>query len=348
MKSETGLRDVSIVIVTYKGDDVLERCLASLRETCGGEAQVVVVDNSPAEDGEENTTARLVAEHPRAIYVASPGNLGFAGGNNLAMPYCTGRWVLLLNNDTIVHSRRSIEDMVEFLERHPECGVVQGSIVLPRFGERIAGGCGSFLTPFGFQYARAFGVPLDRPGLEKPTRCFSVMGAFMMFPRFLAGEQCNGGVGFLFYDHFRSYYEESDFCHRVWLAGYEVWYLPTKPIEHLCGYTSNKFDRTEIMRQYIRNSFYSLGVNLGFWGRVTIIPLYAVVMSVHALVHLLRGNVKVFNSDISIFSELLTLRGEISRDRRRIIRKITDATLFRRVIRIPPLSYFVSAVKSNI
>ena len=156
---------------------MLADCLASLKATCGTEPQIVVVDNSPSE-----ATRELVGRFANAEYVESPGNPGFAGGNNRAVPFCRREYILLLNNDTVVKSRRSIETLVEFLDSHPDCGVAQGSIVLPN-ANGLAGGCGSFLTPFGFQYARGFGVPLDTPGVNVPVCCFSVIGAFMMFPR---------------------------------------------------------------------------------------------------------------------------------------------------------------------
>lgn len=330
--------DVSIVIVTYKGDEVLSVCLASLAATCGNDPQIVVVDNSPSE-----ATKRIVAAYPNAVYVDSPGNPGFAGGNNIAMPYCDRKYVLLLNNDTVVKSRKSIEDLVEFMELYPECGVAQGSIVLPN-ADGKAGGCGSFLTPLGFQYTRGFGVPLESMEVNVPIRCFSAMGAFMMFPRGLISSD---GAGFLFYDHFKSYYEESDFCHRVWLAGREVWYVPTDPIEHLCGFTAGKFKRTDIMRQYIRNSFFSLNVNLGFFARLLILPAYYCVMLVHSFVHLSRGDSETFKANISIFREIFGLRNEMRSARKSINRKVSDWWIFRRTLRLPPLSYLFRAVRSN-
>lgn len=332
------LTEVSIVIVTYKGDEVLSGCLASLALTCGTELQIVVVDNSPSE-----STKRIVAAYPNAVYLDSPGNPGFAGGNNIAMPYCDRKYVLLLNNDTVVKSRKSIEDLVEFMESHPECGVAQGSIVLPN-ANGAAGGCGSYLTPLGFQYARGFGVPPDTPGLEKRVRCFTITGAFMIFPRKLLEA---GLVGFLFHDHFKSYYEEVDFCHRVWLVGKEVWYVPTDPIEHLCGFTAGKFKRTEIMRQYIRNSFFSLNVNLGFFARLLILPAYYCVMLVHSFVHLLRGDSETFKANISIFREIFGLRNEMRSARKSINRKVSDWWILRRTLRFPPLSYLFRAIRSN-
>jgi len=330
------LNRVSIIIVTYKGDEVLTECLASLKTTCGDEPQIVVVDNSPSE-----TTREIVSAYPNAAYVPSPGNPGFAGGNNRGLPFCNRDYILLLNNDTIVKSRQSIERLVEFLERHPLCGVVQGSIILPR-ANGAAGGCGSFLTPFGFQYARGFGIPLETPGVNVPTKCFSIIGAFMMFPRSILDK-----TGFLFYDAFQSYYEESDFCHRAWLAGYEVWYVPTPPIEHLCGYTAGMFARTDIMRQHLRNSFFSLKVNLGFASRLAIVSFYRFVIFVHAVAHLLRGDAKTFKADLGMLGDVFRLRKEISMARRNVRRSVSDLKIFRQVLRFPSLSYLGRAVRGN-
>ena len=246
----------------------------------------------------------------------------------------------------IVRARSSIEILVDHIESHPECGVVQGSIILPN-ANGLAGGCGSFLTPFGFQYARGFAVPLETPGVNVSTRCFSAMGAFMMFPREIISRK-GTGVGFLFYDHFKSYYEESDFCHRVWLSGKEVWYVPTEPIEHLCGYTAGKFKRVEIMRQYLRNSFFSLRVNLGLFARMTILPIYYCVMLVHALVHFVRKDKATFDVDMEIFKDIFRMRKEVCEARKRLTRCVSDWRMFRRILRLPPISYLTRTVALNI
>ena len=154
----------------------------------------------------------------------------------------------------------------------------------------------------------------------------------MMFARELVSECC----GFLFYDHFKSYYEESDFCHRAWLAGKEVWYVSTEPIEHLCGFTASKFNRAEIMRQYIRNSFFSLSVNLGALARYLIVPAYSCVMIVHSLVHLVRGDLITCKTNLFVFREIYKLKKEIRKARAKINRARTDWWVLSRVLRLPP------------
>lgn len=337
------LHEISIVIVTYKGDEVLAPCLASLKAFYRrGTFQLIVVDNSPSD-----ATRKIVEDFPEAIYVPSPGNPGFAGGNNIGLPYCTKKYVLLLNNDTIVKSASALEAMARFLEEHPKCGIVQGSITLPRLNGH-AGGCGSYLTPLGIQYARGFDVSTELPQFNAACRCFSVMGAFMMFRRRLTDPENPDGAGFLFYDHFRSYYEESDFCHRVYLAGYEAWYLPTEPIEHLCGYTAGMFDYVGIMRQYVRNTLFSLLVNLGFVSRLWVVPLFCMVIFAHGLLHLARGNAAMFKADLGVFREIAASRRDINQARAKLNRRISDFSLFCKVMRCPPPSYFMRTIKSSI
>lgn len=333
------LDKLSIVIVTYKGDDLLKNCLHSLATTCGTDPQVVVVDNSPAEE-----TRQIVSQFENAVYVLSPGNPGFAGGNNRAMPYCVGEYILLLNNDTIIHDRASIEQLVEFLDQNPKCAVAQGTMVMPQ-GEGRLCPCGSFLTPFGFMYAKSAFETKDKAP-NSPFRCFSAIGAFMIVRRSVLPQ-----VGFfLFRTHFWSYYEESDFCHRVWLAGNEVWYVPTVPIDHLCGKTAGLFPAPAIMGRYLRNQLFSLAVSLGFWSRIWIVPSQVCVVLGHGILNLIRGNQAMFNADCRAISVLWRDRARILAARRaaRRIRKVSDFAIFRNVMGLPPVRYFIRSLRANV
>lgn len=332
------LSDLDIVVLTYKRDDLLRDCLDSLTRTCGSEPHVIVVDNSPS-----SATRRLVSEHPGTDYLESFGNPGFAGGNNRAMPLCSRPYVLLLNNDTVVHSRESIETLASFLDEHPGCGAAQGSMVLPR-SDRKLGGTGTFLTPFGFLYSPGFNVP-DREAFHRPFPVFSTIGAFMMFRRAILPAV----GGFLFHAHFKSYYEETDFCHRVWLSGNEVWFVPTVPIDHLCGATMGLFPRREMMRQFIRNSWFSLRTCLGPWRRFRLLSCYVFVMAGHAAIHLLHGDWRTARDDIGLYGTFFSDRAAVRAARAALapFRRRSDRDLFRRVVKAPPISYFLRAVRQN-
>ena len=332
------LSDIDIVILTYKGDRLLHDCLDSLWRTCGGEPHVIVVDNSPSP-----ATRELVAGYAGAFYLESPGDPGFAGGNNRAMPYCSRPYTLLLNNDTIIHSRASIERLASFLDEHPQCAAAQGSMILPRREGRL-GGTGTFLTPFGFLYSPGFNVP-DAEEFHHAFPVFSTIGAFMIFRRSILPAV----GGFLFYDHFKSYYEETDFCHRVWLAGHEVWYVPTDPIDHLCGATMSLFPRREMMRQFIRNSWFSLRVCLHPWRRFRLLSSYAFVLAGHAAIHLVRGDWRTARDDVSLYATFFSDRAAVREARRRLtfFRHRTDRDLFRRVVKTPTLRYFLRSIRAH-
>lgn len=331
------IKDVSIVIVTYNGDDMTRNCLDSLSATCGEEPQIVVVDNSPSD-----ATRCMVAAYPNAVYVPSPGNPGFAGGNNRALPYCDRPYILLLNNDTIIHTGESIGQMARFLEENTKCGVVQGSGRLPRVGGTLAG-CGAYLTPLGFLWSTGF-MESSCPRFDVAHPCFAIGGFFMMFRR----EDLPRFGGFLFRSEFWCYYEEIDFCHRVWLSGKEVWYLPTPPIEHLLSMTSGRFAWDSVMGRYLRNILFSLGANLSFCSRMLILPMIRAGIAAHALLCLVRGRWKMFRGEMSALgfsSRLRRLRLAAARRQSQRIRKKSDREIFKICMRMSPLSSFLARVK---
>ncbi len=332
------LSDIDVVVLTYKRNDLLKNCLDSLRRACGDEPHVIVVDNSPSP-----ATRDLVAGFSNAFYLESFGNPGFAGGNNRALPHCTRPYTLLLNNDTVIHKRESIEQLAAFLDGHPACAAAQGSMVLPRENGRL-GGTGTFLTPFGFLYSPGLNV-VDREEFHHAYPVFAAIGAFMMFRRSILP---NVG-GFLFHDHFWCYYEEIDFCHRVWLSGSEVWFVPTVPIDHVYGATGAFFPGREVMRRHLRNSWFSLRTCLGPWRRFQILSNYAFLMAGHAVLHLIRGDWPTVRDDLALFKTLSSDRAAVRETRRLLapLRRRSDRDLFRRVVRMPSLRYFLRSVRAN-
>lgn len=254
--------ELSIVIVTWKGDDILGNCLRSVREVYGNLPEIVVVDNAASE-----ATHKLISGFDGVEYVSSPGNPGFAGGNNIGVRETTRPYILLLNNDTVVHGD-SFSPLVEFLKAHERVGIVQGTMNIPALGNGLDD-CGVLMTPFGIQRHLHRGEPTESTKLSA-RKVFAAKGAMMMFKRAVLDD-----LGFLFYDHFWSYYEETDFCHRARNAGWETWFVPTIPIDHLCGATSSRFDNKMVWRRYFRNILYSFWRNLGLLGRLFTLPCFA-------------------------------------------------------------------------
>ena len=91
--------DVTVVTVTYEAGDLVLECLRSLRDQeLGGLRMAVVVVDNASTDG---TADRVARAHPEVRLLRSPVNLGFAGGNNLALREVASPYVVLLNNDAV-------------------------------------------------------------------------------------------------------------------------------------------------------------------------------------------------------------------------------------------------------
>lgn len=334
---KNALNKLSILIVSWNGAALLEPCLASLRATLG-DVEVVVVDNASTDATPE------VCTRYRALRVAAKQNLGFAGGNNLGLPHCTGRYILLLNNDTIVRSAESITALVDFMEANPKAGIAQPKLILTRQGG-VLDACGAFLTPFGFLCHRGYTKP-DSPRYATPTAIFAAKGAAMLIRR----EAIDAAGGFLFYDDFGSYYEETDFCHRVWLSGSEVWFIPGIPIEHLQSATADRLGFNAIWRQYLRNLLFSFATLFGGRALWRIVPGFLLLYCASTIFALIRGRFRFAWFHIAALFGLLFRVSEIYKTRKTIkpFKKETEKEIFKRVLRNPGLSYFLHSARGTL
>lgn len=126
---------LAIIIVSWNTRELLGRCLetvwASLSDT-NITSTIIVVDNAST----DGTSAMLRAEYPEIHLIESGRNLGFAGGNNLALrrvldrPEQTPDYALLLNPDTEVVAD-AIPQLVHYLETHPAVAVVGPQLRYP-------------------------------------------------------------------------------------------------------------------------------------------------------------------------------------------------------------------------
>jgi GT2 family glycosyltransferase len=117
--------DVSILVVSFNTREMTLACLESVLEH--GKLvsfEVVVVDNAST----DGSAAGIAAEFPQVRLIPSSVNLGFAAANNLAAENARGRYLLLLNPDTVV-TNGAIERLLGFAEEHPQAGIYGGRTV---------------------------------------------------------------------------------------------------------------------------------------------------------------------------------------------------------------------------
>ncbi len=112
---------VSVLIISYNTREMTLDCLRSLKEQTSLPHEVIVVDNN-SQDG---SAEAIAAEFPEVALDARADNLGFAGGNNAAAREARGKYLLLLNPDTVVLDG-AIDRLVAFAEANPQSGIWGG------------------------------------------------------------------------------------------------------------------------------------------------------------------------------------------------------------------------------
>ena len=245
------LPDVSVIIVNYNVRDFLHQSLLSLQKALKGiRSEIFVVDNA-SDDG----SAEMVRQRfPSIQLITNTANLGFAKANNIALKKTRGKFLLLINPDTIVQED-SIRVMVEFLQSHPDVGLAGCKILNPDGSFQPA--CRrSFPTPwvaftkiFGlskiFPKSRLFGkYNLTYLNTEETYPVDAVSGSFMMVRK-----ETYEHVGGLDESYFM-YGEDLDWCYRIRQAGLRIYYVHSTQIIHYKGESTRRSSLDEIRTFY--------------------------------------------------------------------------------------------------
>jgi GT2 family glycosyltransferase len=242
--------DVSVIIVNWNTRDILRDCLRSVYEQTGGVTfEVIVVDNA-SDDG----SAEMVKQEiPQVILIENKENRGFAAANNQGMAIANGRYILLLNPDTIVLDG-AIQKSVVFADYHPDIAVVGCQVWLNE--HEIQRTCFAFpsVVEFIFQKmglrrlfprSRSFGW-IDYGWWDRTTPMdVDVVSGMFMLVRKSAIEQ----VGGMDEDYF-VYAEETDWCFRFKKAGWKCVFTPTARIIHIDG--GNKSTDLVKIKMYVQ------------------------------------------------------------------------------------------------
>ena len=222
---------VSIVIVNYKSCSLLYNCLQSLH---GDPFEVWVVDN----DSEESL-GRLRSDFPAVRWILNPQNVGFAKAVNQALRVASGKYFLLLNPDTRVEPG-AVRRMADFLDAHPEVGIVGGNVA-GFDGQHERASHRSIPTPQTAFY-RLSGLSRLFPKhpvfgrynwneWDANTGAFveAVSGSCMMLRRTMLDQ-----IGLLD-ETFFLYGEDLDLCYRAGQHHWTIYYLSEARISHLKG-----------------------------------------------------------------------------------------------------------------
>ena len=284
--------NLSIIIVTWNTKRIVRECLESLaNHTKNPNTEIIVVDNASS-DG----TSQLIREHfPQVQLCQNDTNLGFARANNIGIRLSTGRYVCLVNSDVVVPAG-CLEKMVQYMEQHPDIGMLGPKMLLPQ--GTIGQSCFRFPSVWNW-FCRA--LALDRLfrgsrllggflmtdfGYDRVTDVDVLTGWFWMLRR-----EALNHVGLLD-ECFFMYGEDIDWSRRFHKAGWRVVFYPEAEAVHYCAASSSNaptrfyVEMNRANMQYFQRYHSRFGV-FGFWFTTWLHQVIRIVG--YGIVYLFRG-----------------------------------------------------------
>jgi len=276
---------LSVVIVNYNTKKFFKDCLESIfKHTKGLDYELIVVDNASTDGSVEYLQRFKGSKVQRSKVIFNKENLGFSRGNNQGIRQAEGKYILLLNSDTLLKDN-ALFKMVEFVDQHPEISVL---------GPRLLNSDGIFQASVGrfptlpvvavMLFKEHFGGSrLVRWAPDRICPVDWVMGAAL-----IARKEVFEKVGLLDEKIFM-YMEEVEWCYRVKKAGYKIYFYPGAEIFHL-GQGSSKTGRKEPILNIYKGLIYFYQKHKSTWELLVLRGLLKLKAGVSFLVGLITTN----------------------------------------------------------
>ena len=240
--------DLSIIIVNSNTFALTKDTINSiLRYSYPFTVEIMVVDNNSTDDSLKNLKKYFKGKNVR--FIESKENNGFAAGNNQGIKEARGRYILLLNSDTIV-KENTLENIYDYMEKHHDVGAVGCKVVLEN-GELDKACKRSFPNPSN-AFSRLFHIKtknndynleeLDDDGVYE-IDCLT--GAFMFIRRNALNDSG------LLDETFFMYGEDIDLCYRIKKSGWKIVYYGRSEIVHYKGASSKK-QKSKLIYEFYR------------------------------------------------------------------------------------------------
>jgi len=234
------MKDITIVFVNYlMRDDIVNAVDSLIKDisNCPFGVQITVTDNSQNKD---NIKEALAEKFSQVKYINCGGNIGFGAGNQVGFVADPARYYFAINRDTIIpENSRTIERLIKFMDEHPKIGCI-GPKLLNMDGT-LQDTCYRFdlrailIKPFKqinfdkkYEWVKKYADYLVMKDFDhNETRPVDwVLGAAMIVRQEVVKE-----IGW-FDPRYFMYLEDCDWCHRMWEAGWPVYYVHDIVIFH--------------------------------------------------------------------------------------------------------------------
>jgi GT2 family glycosyltransferase len=262
---------ISIVIVNYNVKDLLDNCIESIKKSnFDGDYEIIVVDNNST----DNSVEFLKPKHPDVNFIANQENVGFSKANNQGFDVSSGKYILILNPDTLIEPD-TLQKMYDLLESDNEIGAA-GCKVLNEDGSFQQACRRSFPTPWN-SFCKLFGLQKMFPksklfssynlsylDINEQYEVEALIGAFI-FTRKKVLDAIGG-----FDESFFMYGEDLDLCFKIKKNDWKILYSPITSIKHLKGESTKRSNIDEVkhfynaMEIYIKKNYKYSNLFIGF------------------------------------------------------------------------------------
>lgn len=242
---------LSVIIVNYNVKNLLRDCLLSVQKAAHSiDTEIIVVDNASSDGSVE----MLKAEFKYVKLITNTQNLGFSKANNQGIAQAQGKYILLLNPDTLIN-KNTFEDCLNFSKQTNNCGGI-GVQMLDANNQFLKESKRGFPTPWASLCRLSFlnklfpnsallnGYYLGHLSNDENHQVEVLAGAFIWIKKSIIDE-----IGGLDETYFM-YGEDIDFSYRIQQAGYHNYFLGTVTILHYKGESTDKYSFKHIKYFY--------------------------------------------------------------------------------------------------
>ncbi len=295
--------NLSVIIVNYNVKYFIQQCLHSVEKAINNiNTEVFVVDNNSV----DGSCQMIEQKYPWVKLIKNKKNIGFSKANNQAIKISKGKYILLLNPDTIVEED-TFNKVCKFMDSHPDAGGLGVKMIdgkgkfLPESKRGLPTPAAAFYKIFGiskiFPKSKTFNkYHLGYLDKEQIHKIDVLSGAFMLMRKSVLDK-----IGYLD-ETFFMYGEDIDLSYRIIKAGYANYYFPQTTIIHYKGESTKK-------------------------GSINYVMIFYKAMIIFANKHFSQKNAKLFSFFINIAIYFRAILSILSRFLKNIFLPIIDAGL---------------------
>ena len=235
MKKVENLQKVSIVFSNFNGGKEPLECLASIKKLNypKNKIQTIVIDNGSKDKSPEEISSK----YPQVNLIKLKKDIGLPASLNMGIKKSVGKYIFIANDD-IVLEKNSIKNMVNFLEKNTNVGVLGGKVFYKNEPKKLSDSACDF----------NFYLGENKKGLAKGEQIKWLQSCSIMVPKIIFQK-----VGLFDSGFYPLYFDDFDFCLRVKNSGFKIVYLPNVTFWHGVGKTTRQFSNKKVYYWWYKN-----------------------------------------------------------------------------------------------